>query len=153
MANTIKLKNYINVFEEYKAHEALYPGHLLFLNSDNEVALHAVADGAVLPMFALEDESQGRGIDAVYTAADPVQVWIPTRGDIVNAILKDGETIVIGDLLTSAAGGELQKYDVAASAGVYAVPNAIVGVAVTELNLGSSSTTTLPAARIQVRII
>lgn len=153
MSNTIKLKNYLNVFEEYKAHEALYPGSLLALNSDNEVALHATADGAVLPMFAIEDELQGRGIDTAYDVLAPVQVWVPSRGDIVNAILKDGETIVIGDMLTSAGGGELQKYDAAASAGVYAVPNAIVGVAVTASDLGSSSTNTLVAARIQVRII
>jgi len=50
-------------------------------------------------------------------------------GEIVNAILKDGETIVIGDSLESGGDGTLQKY----TAGT------VVGIAEEALDLSGSS--------------
>lgn len=97
MSNTIKIKNYLKVFEEYAAYAAITPGHLIYLKSDGTVAVHAEEDGNVLPMFAIEDELQGNGVDDAYAAGDRVQVWIPTRGDQVNAILKDEEVVAIGN--------------------------------------------------------
>lgn len=153
MSNTIKLKNYLNVFEEYVANAGIYPGHLVELMSTGKVRMHATEDGNVLPMFATEDDLQGKGINDAYVADDQVQVWIPTRGDIVNAVLLDGENVAIGDFLTSAGAGELKKFDAAASAAVIEAPALIVGVAVTALDLSSSSTSTIANARIQVRIV
>ena len=150
MSNTIKLKNYSDVFEEYKAHAAITPGHLIELNSDNEVQVHVTEDGNVLPMFALEDSLQGNGIDDAYAAGDMVQVWIPGRGDIVNAILKDEETIVIGDFLNSAGNGELKKYDAATSTLDLEKP---IAVALAALDLSSSSAASIENTRIAVRII
>jgi len=153
MSNTIKIKNYLNVFEEFVANAALYPGHLVEEMSTGKVRKHATSDGNVLPMFAIEDELQGKGISDAYAANDQVQVWIPTRGDIVNAVLADEETVAIGDFLTSAGGGELKKFDVPASGGIVENPALIVGVAVTALDLSSSSASTIANTRIQVRII
>lgn len=153
MSNTIKLKNYLNVFEEYDAHEAITPGMLIMVNSDDEVAVHDTADGNVLPMFAIEDELQGNGIDDAYAAGDKVQVWIPTRGDQVNALLLDEETVVIGDFLTSGGSGYLKKLDVAASAAVIEAPMIIVAQALEALDLSSSSAATTAAMRIKVRIV
>lgn len=150
MSATVVLKNYSNVFEEYPAHAAITPGHLITLNSDGEVAVHATSDGPVLPMFAIADALQGKDISQPYAAGDQVQVWVPNRGDIINAILLDGESVVIGDLLSSAANGELKKLDNSTSLGD--VEHA-VGVALAALDLSSSSTTLTSVARIAVRVI
>ena len=150
MSNTIKLKNYLNVFEEYAAAAAITPGHLIYLNSAGTVAVHATEDGNVLPMFAIEDELQGKGIDSAYATGDRVQVWIPTRGDQVNAILKDEETVVIGTFLTSAGNGELKAYDATTSVLDAERP---IAVALAALDLSSSSASSVANTRIAVRII
>lgn len=153
MSNTIKLKNYLNVFEEYVANAAITPGHLIEVMSTGKVRVHATEEGPVLPMFAIEDELQGNGIDDAYAAADQVQCWIPTRGDIVNAILADEETAVVGSFLVSKGDGTLKVATITTSAAVAEYPNAIVGIALTALDLSSSSAATTAATRIKVRII
>jgi hypothetical protein len=152
--NTIKLKNYLNVFEEYKANAAITPGHLIEVIATDKVQVHATAGGNVLPMFAIEDELQGHGVDDAYEVDAQVQVWVPTRGDMVNAILADEENVVIGDFLVSAGDGTLKKFAGASSAAVVDVASAaIVGVAVSALNLSSSSAAAIENTRVQVRII
>lgn len=148
MSETIKIKNYSDIMEEYEAHAAITPGHLVFLNSDDEVAVHAVQTGPVLPMFACEDELQGKGITNAYAAGDQVQVWVPGRGDIVNALLADGENVAIGDMLISHGDGTLEKYD-GGSAGTAEWPNCIVGVAIEAVDMTVSND---PDGRIKVRI-
>lgn len=149
--NTIKIKKYSDVIEEFVAAAGITPGNLVEVTSAGTVQKHATADGNVLPMFALEDELQGKGIDDAYVAADKVQVWIPYVGDVVYAKLADGETVVIGDFLTSAGGGELKKLDAAASGGVIENPKIVVGVAVEAVDM-SGSTLVDPSGRIKVRI-
>jgi len=151
MSNTVKLKNYSDVFEEYKADAAIMPGHLIELLATNKVAPHGPADVNALPMFAVEDELQGRGIDDVYAKGDQVQCWIPGRGDIVNAILKDGENVGIGDFLTSAGDGTLKQTDFASSA---AEPGlAVIGIAVKAVDMSGSSSLDPVGGRVAVRII
>lgn len=157
--NTIKVKKYSDIIEEYTATAvAITPGYLLEITSAGLVQAHATAQGNVLPMFALEDELQGNPITTNYAASAKIQCWIPGRGDIVYALLKDGETVVIGDFLESAGNGQLQKHvaDVesfesneAGSITVY--PNAIVGQALEAVDLSASANTA--AGRILVRII
>ena len=104
--NTVILKNYLNVFEEYVAAAAtIYPGCLLELTSANKVKVHATAGGNALPMFAIEDAFQGKGIDDNYATGDVVRCWIPTRGDVVYGILADGQTIAKGDFVESNGAG------------------------------------------------
>jgi len=106
--NTIKIKKYSDVIEEIKATAAVInPGMLLELTSAGYVQAHVTAGGNVLPMFALEDELQGNGIDTAYAVSVPIQVWIPNRGDQVYGILADGETVSIGDFLESNGNGYL----------------------------------------------
>ncbi len=107
---SIKVKNYLNIFEEYEANVAITPGMLIEEMSTGKVRPHATAGGNALPMFAMEDSLQGKTIDEDYVAADQVQCWIPTRGDQVNALLRDEQTIVIGDFLESDGEGRLQKH-------------------------------------------
>jgi hypothetical protein len=72
----------------------------------------------------------------------------------VNALLDDGETIVIGDFLESAGDGFLQKYSSTASNNADAVDHRIVAVALEAINLSSSSDTwPTNDRRIAVRIV
>ena len=141
--NTIKVKKYSDVIEEMVASAAVTPGMLLIIESTGKVKAHNQADKDAFPIFALEDELQGKGIDDAYAANDPVQCWIPYRGDIVNAILADGENVNIGDPLTSDGYGRLKKHvtDVGASAAelVPVYPLQIVGYAAEALDLSGSS--------------
>ena len=138
--NTIKLKKYLNIIEEYKAEAAIIPGELIELTSSGTVQVHSTAGGNCLPMFALEDELQGNDINDAYAADDQVQVWIPTRGDQVYAILADGNDVSIGDFLESNGAGELRPHvaDVGDSTDG-TVQNAIVGVALENVDTSDSS--------------
>lgn len=138
--HTIKLKKYSDVIEEYEASASgIYPGCLLELDAADMVKNHATAGGNVLPMFALEDELQGRGIDDVFASGEKIQVWVPYRGDIVLAILADGQTINKGDFLESDGAGGVQKHtpDEGSQASIY--QNAIVGVALDQLSTAAGS--------------
>lgn len=106
---TIKIKKYSDIIEEYIAGGTITPGHLVALNSDGEVIVHATEAGVILPMFALEDELQGKVIYDTYKKDDRVQVWIPGRGDEVYALLAANESVNIGDYLVSKGGGTLKK--------------------------------------------
>lgn len=152
MANTIKIKKYVDIIEEIIAHDGdIIPGHLLTLLSTNKVDGHTVDGGYAPAMFALEDELQGGTIDDKYEAEMPVQVWIPQRGEQVLAILKEGETVVVGDLLISAGNGELKKVTGASTDDLHPVAQAIEAV-----DLSDSSGVWTPTAherRIKVRIV
>ena len=126
MGNTIKLKKYSDVIEEYVAAGVITPGMLVEYNVDGEV----VADTGEneFPMFALEDELQGNGIDDDYAAADPVQCWIPYRGDQVFGLLT-GADVIAGDYLQSAGDGTLEKYVPEAETLAYPLPKYIVAQA------------------------
>jgi hypothetical protein len=107
---TVKLKNYGNVFVELEANAAIIPGMLVEVMSTNKLRAHASAATFAMPMFALEDGMQGKGLKDNYVAGDQVQVWIPGRGDEVYALLVDGgQAVAIGDTLVSAGGGYLKK--------------------------------------------
>ena len=157
--NTVILKNYLNVFEEYEAAAAtIYPGCLVELNSAGKVQVHATSGGNALPMFAIEDALQGKGIDDAFTTGDKVRVWIPTRGDQVYGILADGQTIVKGDFLESNGAGYLQKHtpDEGSQNSIY--QNAIIGVSLdTESSAAGSEDSDINFLsvnrRIAVRII
>jgi hypothetical protein len=145
--NTIILKNYLNIYEEFEAASAITPGMLVELDSSKEVKPHVIAGGNVLPMVAIEDELQGNGIDDVYAADDRVQCWVPQRGEEGYLILKDGEDVAIGDFLESGGGGVVVKHTPdteslgADSSGnittIYT--NQIVGVALEAVDLSDSS--------------
>jgi len=144
--NTIKVKKYSDVIEEITAGGAITPGMLLELDSSGEVVAHNSAGENALPMFALENELEGKGIDDAYEEDDKVQVWIPYRGDMVYAILEDGENVSIGDFVESAGNGNVQKHvpDVESAdsnqvVDFTAYSNQIVGVAVEAVDLEASS--------------
>ena len=154
---TIKVKNYLNIFEEFEAAAAITPGMLVKQTSATEVAVHSTEDGNAIPMFAIEDELQGKEKTEAYAHEDRVQVWIPQRGDIVNAIAEDGEDIAVGDFVTSAGNGKVKKYvavefgDSPSDAGVVN-PLSIIGQAVEAKDMSGSSGVD-PDPYIEIRIV
>lgn len=138
--NTIKLKDYLHVVEEYDAAAAITPGMLVEVTSGGKVQAHSVDGGDGLPvMFANEDEFQGKTINDDYAIGDKVQCWIPQRGDMVYALLANGENVAVGAALSSNADGSLKAVDSSGGA---------IAVAAEALNNTSSF-----AARIIVRIV
>ncbi len=151
---SVIIKNYLKVFDEYEGVGVITPGDLLELTSAGKVQRASEEGGTILPMFATEDELQGKGITQNYAAEDVIQCWIPQRGDVVNAILKQGETVAIGDYLVSKGDGTLKKYVAQAvsgesgfDSGVSIPDNKVVGQALTAPNASAGN------VRIKVRII
>lgn len=64
--------------------------------------------GSVRKAFALENDLIGRGIDDYYAVGDQVQYGVFHRGAEIQALLKTGNTTVIGSPLMSAGAGNLQ---------------------------------------------
>lgn len=149
--NTIKLKKYLDIIEEYVATAVeITPGMLLEPTSGGLIQAHSTKEGDALVMFALEDELQGNGIDDNYAVSVPVQVWIPQRGEQVYALLADGETAVIGSFLTSNGDGKLKVY--ASSSGSWEYPLSIVAQALDAIDMSGSSAAD-PTGRISVRVV
>jgi len=148
--NTVILKNYSDIFEEYVAAGVITPGMLVEVKSATTCGFHDVAGGNAIPMFAIEDALQGKGIDDNYAATDPVRVWIPGRGCQVNAILEDGEDAHAGDFVVSAGNGKVKVYDVE-STGDY-TPLQIIGQVLKTVDMSDSSTVD-PDGRVQIRIV
>lgn len=109
--NTIKVRDYLHVVEEFPAQSAITPGMLVEITSDKEVKPHSVEGGAAPIMFANEDEFQGKTIEDAYAKGALVQCWLPQRGDIAYGILDDGEDVTTGDVLISAGNGKLKAQD------------------------------------------
>jgi len=161
--NTIKLKKYADVIEEIKSTAvAIIPGMLLELDSTaGYVKAHATAGGNAMPMFALEDESQGKEITDSYVISSLIQVWFPGRGDQVYAILADGNEVEIGSFLESDGNGFLQLHavDTASSQEAFtSYTNQIVAVSLEHKDTSGASTVSsespiVLAKRLRVRII
>ena len=152
--NSIIVKCFTKIQEEYTATAvAIKPGYLLEMASATTVQAHSTAAGNALPMFAFEDELQGRGIDTDYAVSTRIQCLIPRRGDIIYAYLADGENASVGDFLESASAGALQVHVAdEASAGAAIVDAAIIGQALEAVDLSNSNNLTA-LGRILVRII
>jgi hypothetical protein len=151
---TVRITNYSNVFVEYGATAvAIKPGMLLEVISTGKVQAHSTSGGFAIPRFANEDEHQGKGIDTDYAASDTIPlVWFPGRGDIVNALLANGESVVIGDKLVSNGDGYLKKFvaDIYVSSGLD-TEEYILGEATEAVDMSDSSGAD-PSDRLNIRI-
>ncbi len=157
--NTIKLKKYTDIIEEYVAAATIKPGQLLKLTSDGKVKPHNDASGTAAVLIALEDELRGRSILDSYSAGDPVQVWVATPGEMAYCILKSNQSAPIGTYLESAGDGELQIAEEVSSGATGTGPDHhIIGQVVATANTEELSTgewgTELPYAKfVIVRIV
>ena len=148
--NTIKLKKFADIINEYKAVGAINPGALLEITSAGKVQPHSTAGGTIQKMFALEDELQGRTIDTAFSADEPVQCWQTVSGEEVYAWLKNGQSVAIGDYLQSGGDGTLTKL-APASAAIVEFPGIVVGVALEAVDMSGSDGAD-PSGRIKIRI-
>jgi hypothetical protein len=141
--NTVKIKKYSDVIEEFTAAAAIYPGMLVEQTpAAATLRLHATAGGNAIPMFALEDELQGKGLGDQYASGDKVQVWIPNRGDVVYARIADEATVAIGNYLESNGYGCLRVLvGQAGDSTDVTITNNVVGIALEAAALTSLSTT------------
>jgi hypothetical protein len=144
---TIKLKNYLNHFEEFTAAAAIYPGMLVEQTpSAATIRKHATSGGNVTVVcFAIEDALQGKGITDAYATGDKVQVWYPVSGDVVYALVADEQNIAIGDELESNGAGFLTKHTVKSWGSADSMiaetiyTSAVVGKAIEALDLSGLS--------------
>jgi len=136
------------------ADEAITPGHLIRYDADEELELHADADG-VLPikLVALEtltpDTDQyptTAKIDIPYTANDTIYFANALPGDVYYMWLAAGETAVRGQSnMVSNGDGTLKV----AAVGVGTLTNSIFGIAEEDVdNAGGGA-----AVRLRVRAI
>lgn len=99
-------------YEEARLSVAAYPGYLMEMATAGDAGKykpHATAKGKAIMVFMVEDDFRGNTIDDQYAIGDLARFVVAEPGDIINAVLADGETIVVGDYLESAGDGTLQK--------------------------------------------
>lgn len=104
---TIKVRGEVIRAEAY-ADEIITPGMLL-IETATGFKKHDVAGKGGQVLVAYEDELQGNGIDVDYPADAKVQADIYRSGDRFFATVVTGQTLVIGDYLTSNGDGKLKK--------------------------------------------
>jgi len=140
----IVLKSACNIAEEAFAAAALTPGHLVALDSNGKVAKHATEGGRGERLFAKESVLQGRGIDTAYAQDELVFLHVGQPGDEVNAFIKAGQTIAIGEQLISSGDGTLQS-----------VADDVSGVTIAQVFAVAveAVTTTSAALRTRVRLV
>lgn len=106
--NTVKLKKYLDIIEEYVATAVqINPGALLEVTATGLVQAHSTAGGASARMFALEDEMQGAEINDLFAVSARVQVWCAVPGEIVYANIAAGAVVAEGAALASNGDGTL----------------------------------------------
>jgi hypothetical protein len=127
---------------EALAHEAITPGELLLINSDEELTPHS-ADAGVLPgkLICLEsitpDTSTTASIDLDYAANDTAYYAQAKAGEVYYMWLKASETVVKGvTQLVSDGAGALKGATVDATT----FENSVVGIAEQDLTAGIART-------------
>jgi len=142
--------------EELAAGGVISPGQLLEINSSDAVIRHNSAGQNQYQLIALQDFPQGKDIDDDYASGEQVQAIWARRGMIINMLLKEGETVVIGGFVESDGAGDVQAYtaDIDASADTTTIySNQIVGVARQAVDLSDSSGADPATRRILIQII
>lgn len=94
------------IFKEGLAGEILTPGWLL-QGLPADLLAHASAGGTALPMFAVENELEGKEIGDDYADLDSVRYVICPAGTEI-AALADGTGVTAGDIVESNGDGTLQ---------------------------------------------
>lgn len=138
--NTILVEDHTFIQVNGKeASAAITPGMICERDSNGKFKPHGGADAPWGGWVACEDELQGNTIDDDYASGGIVRMAIVRRGDRVNMILRDDETVEIGDKLVSNGDGTLKLIDEDSSGKYDYEDNTIVGEADEALDLGTSS--------------
>lgn len=107
MANRIQLDGDGYRVEEGLADGAVNPGNIVEKTSAGKWQKHGEEGGFAQIAVAVEDALQGNTVDDQYDDGDRVFVHIENRGTRFQAILKNGENVVIGEALISDGSGRL----------------------------------------------
>lgn len=108
--NTILLKGDLGTrYEEGRAAGTIKPGHLIKSNSSGNYVVHASSGGAGERLVAIEDGLIGGTIDTAYSSGDLVRFKVVQPGDVLYMFLKDGQSVVPDDDLSSNGDGTLKK--------------------------------------------
>lgn len=150
MRNSIIVKGDGEQYEGAAA-AAVTPGHLVEETSSGTIQKQATAAEVVQKMFAIENYLEGQDVDDDYATGDQVLHRAFKPGDEVYAILADNQTVVIGDRLESAGGGELRK-QAESSAGSIVAPEALVAFAREAVDSNLTAACPVNSRRIVVRI-
>lgn len=94
--------------EEGQAAATIKPGMLLAMNSSGNLIPHGSAGGYAERLYATEDALQGRTIDDNYSSGEKVFVAVAEPGDVIYALLAEGESTDPSEFLTSAGNGYLK---------------------------------------------
>lgn len=129
-------------FEEAVAAAAILPGMLVSLTSVGKITPHASLGGVAEQNWAVEDALQGLTINDAYAVGDLAFYVQPRAGDIIYALLEDGENVAIGDKLMSAGNGHVKKQT---------STNTTVAIALDAVDLTASANTA--AGRVRARIV
>lgn len=107
-SNTIVLKGG-NHFDEVTLDAAASPGSAVELAADGKydpvVSTQAEALKGGLQPILCEDALQGKTVDDAYSSGDKAQAYYAVSGDQIQVLIKDGETIAVGDLVIVEGGG------------------------------------------------
>ena len=133
--NTIVLTSLYGRLAEFTAGGTVQPGDLCVRGSAGTVTVHATEGGYAERMFAVEDALQGNDLADSYSSASKMSVYFALPGDEINAFIKSGESIVIGDELVSKGDGTLIK-DSGVSSGV--TVKQVIAIATETLDLSAS---------------
>jgi hypothetical protein len=110
MSRTIRLKGDPLQKEALATAVAITPGYLVErVSGASTIQAHSTAGGKAQKNFAIEDAGQGKQISDAYAVSVQIQFIACRAGDEVDAVLQDGEIIVIGDWLESNGDGTLRK--------------------------------------------
>lgn len=99
-----------DVKEEVATAAVITPGQFIERTSTGAVQRHSTAGGSMAGLIAKEDDLQGKGINDDYAVSTRVFFYALKPGDVVNALLKEGENAAIGNFLESAGDGDVQVH-------------------------------------------
>lgn len=143
--------------EEFTAGGIITPGQLLEIDSNDAVIRHNSAGQNMYPLIAVQDFPQGKDIDDNYASGEQAYAIWARAGMIINMLLKEGETVVIGGFVESDGAGDVQAYvadiDASAPGATTIYSNQIVGVAREAVDLSDSSGADPATRRILIQII
>ncbi len=88
--------------------QAIIPGHLVTPVSAGTLSKNSSASAYAPKAFADIEDFSGGSLDVAYSNGETVAYGVCRAGDEINAILEDGHTVAVGDLLESAGDGTLQ---------------------------------------------
>jgi hypothetical protein len=128
----------------------LLPGMLVEVASTGVVQAHSTSGGNAQRAFALEDDLQGNDIDDAYASGVRVIYAVFGPGMEVNALLADGETAVVGSMVSSNGDGYLKVYTVASAEPDYV--GAIVGIALEALDMSDSTGADPASQRLKIEV-